>query len=149
MGNPSSILTGDGRHMEYTSDPVDPATEYLPLGRGDVDMGASHARGAHTTVLAPASTGTRTSVAGAAADTLLLAANEKRVGATILNQSTAILYVGLGTAAASSTDCTIELPGNGGSTSVYYEVPFGYTGQIRGRWATATGNARLTELACS
>jgi hypothetical protein len=28
----------------------------------------------------------------------------------------------------------------------YYEVPFGYTGRIDGIWASANGNARVTEM---
>jgi len=28
----------------------------------------------------------------------------------------------------------------------YYEVPFGYTGALKGIWASATGAARITEL---
>jgi hypothetical protein len=28
----------------------------------------------------------------------------------------------------------------------YYEVPFGYVGAIDGIWASANGNARITEI---
>jgi hypothetical protein len=87
------------------------------------------------------STGTRSSVAGAASDTLILASNASRLGATIYNDSTAILYLGLGTTAASTTNYTLQIAANG-----YYETPADFTGQIRGIWASATGNARVTEL---
>jgi hypothetical protein len=87
------------------------------------------------------STGTRSSVAGAAADTLVLASNAARLGATVYNDSTAILYLGLGTTAVSTTDYSAQLV-----AGAYYEVPFDFTGQIRGYWASATGNARVTEL---
>lgn len=88
-----------------------------------------------------ASTGTTTSVAGSASNGTLLASNSNRLGATIYNDSTAVLYVKLG-ATASSTSYTVQLAANGG----YYEVPANYTGIIDGIWASATGNARITEL---
>ena len=88
----------------------------------------------------PATT-TRSSVAGAAADTLILASNANRRGATVYNDSTAILYLALGTAAASTTDFTVKMVAD-----AYFEVPFSYTGQIRGIWASATGNARVGEV---
>lgn len=86
-------------------------------------------------------TGTQTSVAGAAVDTSILASNANRKGATVYNDSTAILYLLVGTGAASNTVYTLQIAGGG-----YYEVPFGYTGQIRGIWASATGNARIVEF---
>lgn len=81
------------------------------------------------------------SVTAAAADTLLLAANTARRGATVYNDSTAALSLSLGTAAASATAFTVKVPASG-----YYEVPFGYSGQIRGIWAAANGAARVTEV---
>jgi len=85
-------------------------------------------------------TGTVTSTAGSASNATLLAANIHRVGATVYNDSTAALYVKLG-ATASTSSFTIKL--NQGD---YYEVPFSYQGIIDGIWASATGNARVTEL---
>lgn len=94
--------------------------------------------------LAPA-TGTQTSVANANADTLLLAAAPGRLGATIFNDDTAstgaTLNVLLGTTAASASVYTVRIAPQG-----YYEVPFKYTGQIRGFASAATGNARITAL---
>ena len=90
--------------------------------------------------LPPTTTAVYSSVAGATADTQLLAANTSRIGATIFNDSNAILYVKFGTG-ASSTSFTIRVPANG-----YYEVPFRYRGQINGYWSVAIGNARITEL---
>lgn len=86
-------------------------------------------------------TGTQSIVAAAAADTSILASNANRKGATIYNDSTAVMYLLVGSGAASTTVYTAQLVGG-----AYYEVPFGYTGQIRGYWATATGNARITEF---
>lgn len=90
---------------------------------------------------ASSSTGASTSVAGAVADTLLLAANTARRGATVFNDSTAVLYLLLGTTAASATNYTVQLTAN-----AYYEIPFDYAGMIRGIWSSAAGNARVTEL---
>lgn len=87
-------------------------------------------------------TATRSAVASAAADTLILASNAARKGAAITNDDANDLYLALGTAAASLTDYTTILRNDD-----YYEVPFGYTGQIRGIWvADGSGSARITEL---
>lgn len=92
------------------------------------------------TTTATSTTATRSDVAGNAASTTLLASNAARKGATIFNDSTALLYVKFGTT-ASATDFTVKMfPGD------YYEVPFGYSGRIDGIWASAAGNARMTEL---
>ena len=85
-------------------------------------------------------TGTLSNVNGSASNVTLLAANTARLGATIWNDSTAILYVKLG-ATASATSCTVKL-----IADAYYEVPFGYYGIIDGIWASATGVARVTEI---
>lgn len=87
------------------------------------------------------STATKTSVAGATADTSILASKANRKGATIYNDSTAIMYISLGAAAASTTSFTTQIAAGG-----YYEVPSYYTGAIRAVWSTATGNARVTEI---
>jgi hypothetical protein len=85
---------------------------------------------------------TITSVPSSATNVTVLAANAARKGAIITNISTAILYVRFGSAAATTTDFTAQLP----ATTGYYEVPFGYTGQITGIWASANGTANVTEL---
>lgn len=73
--------------------------------------------------------------------TTLLAANANRLGATIHNDSTAVLYVKFG-ATASTTSFTVKMVAD-----AYYEVPFWYTGRIDGIWASdASGAARVTEL---
>lgn len=87
-----------------------------------------------------ASTSTVTSVAGAAADTMLLAYNVNRLGATIFNDSTATLYLKLGTG-SSLTSYTVQI-----LPDAYYEVPYNYIGQINGYWDSTVGNARITEL---
>lgn len=87
------------------------------------------------------SAGANSSIAGANSDTTLLAVNTARVGATIYNESNAILYALLANAVASLNTYTIQIAPAG-----YYEVPFGYRGTIRGIWASSTGTARITEL---
>lgn len=88
-------------------------------------------------------TATPTSVSDTNASTTLLAANSNRVGATIYNDSSALLYVLLGSGTASSTSYTVRVYSNG-----YYETPQYYTGQINGIWASDPndGAARITEL---
>jgi hypothetical protein len=84
--------------------------------------------------------GVSTLVAAAVADTLVLAANDARQGATITNDGAASLYLALGFA-ASLTAWTVKMP-----PGSYYEVPFGFRGQVRGYWDAATGTARVTEM---
>jgi len=87
------------------------------------------------------STGTHSNVGDETSATTLLAANANRDGATVYNDSTADLYLKLGSG-ASSTSFTVKL-----AQDDYYEVPFGYTGIITGLWASdASGNARVVEF---
>lgn len=92
----------------------------------------------------PSTTGTPATVAASATSVTLLAANAARRGGTIVNESTAILYVLLGTP-ATATSYTVALAPMG-TVGSYYEIPFNYTGIVTGIWASATGNARVTEL---
>lgn len=85
-------------------------------------------------------------IVAAAADTLLLASNVNRRGAIIVNDSTSILYVHLGTGPASSTSYSYQMAGSTAAGVSMLEIPFLYSGEIRGRWAAAVGNARVTEL---
>lgn len=87
-----------------------------------------------------ATTPTQTSVAGATGNTNILVLNASRKGGTIFNDSSAIMYVKLGTT-ASTTSYSAQLVSN-----AYYEIPFGYIGNIDAVWVSATGNARITEL---
>lgn len=90
------------------------------------------------------STATLSNVASSASNVTLLAANPKRIGATLFNDSTQVVYVKFG-ATASNTSYTVQIASNG-----YYEVPAPvYTGIIDGIWASANGNARVTELTSS
>lgn len=91
-------------------------------------------------VAAPATTGETTSVSAQVASTQILADNFSRLGATVFNDSSAILYLKLGIGASTTSFTVKMLPYD------YYELPFGYTGRVFGYWASATGNARITEL---
>lgn len=92
----------------------------------------------------PSSKAAHTSVASAITDTMLLAANVDRLGGTITNESTAILYIKLGTGAAVTSYWKALGPTATVGPSV--DLPLGYTGQVDGIWATANGFARVTEL---
>lgn len=88
-------------------------------------------------------TASHTSVADSATSVTLLSANTSRKGATITNTSTAILYIRMEAAAASLTAHSAIVMPQGS-----WECPFGYTGEIRGIWATdpGTGNAVIGEF---
>lgn len=87
-----------------------------------------------------AATAARTSVAAAVADTALLAADPTRLAATVYNDSTALLYVGYGATAVSTTNYSVQVPAGG-----YLEVPREFVAcVIRGYWAAANGYARIT-----
>ena len=89
-----------------------------------------------------AATPSQSTVADTASSTTLLASNANRLGATIANDSSAVLYVKLG-ATASATSYTARVAQYG-----LYEVPYGYTGVIDGIWASDPGDgaARITEF---
>ena len=93
-----------------------------------------------TQTIVTAGTSTLTNVASSATNVTVLASNTNRRGATIYNDSSSLLYMKLGTT-ASATSFTIKL-----FPYSYWEVPFNYTGEIDGIWASATGAARVDEL---
>ena len=89
-----------------------------------------------------AATATLANVAGSASSVTLLAANTGRLGAVIVNDSAATLYIKFGST-ASATSFTYLLTAAG-----TLELPTNavYTGIITGIWTSATGSARVTEL---
>jgi hypothetical protein len=91
--------------------------------------------------LRTSATGTQSSVASSATDVTILAANTARLGASVFNDSTAVLYLLSGAGTSSATVYTVQVPSGG-----YYEVPFGYTGILKGLWAAANGSVRVTEF---
>lgn len=90
-----------------------------------------------------AATGTKSSVAASATSVTILASNTSRKGAIIFNDSTALLYLDLSGGAATSSSYSVQVPANS-----YFEVPGPniYNGAITGVWASAVGNARVTEF---
>lgn len=88
-----------------------------------------------------AATSAVTSVAGATANTNILASNANRILATIYNGASKNMYIKLGTTASTSSYTVILLP------SSYWEIPQDYTGNIDAVWASGvSGNALVTEL---
>lgn len=86
-------------------------------------------------------TSVTSSVAASISNVTLLPSNSIRLGATIYNDSSSsLLYVKLG-ATASTTDFTVKL-----FPLAYYEVPYGYSGNIDGVWSVSSGFARIDEL---
>ena len=96
----------------------------------------------NVTALPTSTTGTPTSVAASASSVTLLAANTARKGASVYNDSTAIMFLTLNATTTASL-YTTQVPPN-----TLYEVPVTpvYTGAISALWASATGNARITEM---
>ncbi len=91
---------------------------------------------------AGAATIANSSVASSASSVTVLASNANRRGATIFNDSTQVLYLSLAGGTASTTNYSVQIPAGG-----YYEVPFNITTILTGIWASANGNARVTEVA--
>lgn len=88
------------------------------------------------------STATHTSVASTDSSTTILAANDRRRGAVIVNTDANALYLDLSGGTAASTRYTASIAQDG-----EYEVPFGYQGAITGVWASdGSGNALVTEF---
>lgn len=111
------------------------------LSTGALVIGAVTQSGTWTVGTTKASTTAVTSVNDTASSTTLLAANTNRLGASVQNDSTVVLYLKLG-ATASTSSFTVQM-----AAASYYEVPYGYTGVIDGIWASdASGAARMTEL---
>jgi hypothetical protein len=93
-----------------------------------------------TSTPAPSTTPALSRVAGSITSVTLLAANSLRRGAIIFNESAATLYLKLGTTASLTSYSYPILPNQ------LWELAFAYTGELDGIWATATGNAQITEL---
>lgn len=84
-----------------------------------------------------------TSVADTASSTTLAAANGRRIGLYVFNDSTSDLYLKYG-ASASTTSFTVKIP-----SGYFWEMPTTmiYQGLVTGIWASnASGAALITEL---
>jgi len=108
-----------------------------------LDVDVTRVQGTVATQANKSATSANTTVADNAASTSILAANANRLGAIITNDSSARLYLRLEAAAASTTAYAVSL-----SQHETYEIPFNYTGEIRGIWASDPndGAARVTEF---
>ncbi|MBD2416067.1 hypothetical protein H6G80_03140 [Nostoc sp. FACHB-87] len=93
-----------------------------------------------TVTIPSSSSAVPTTVNASASSQSLLAANSNRRGATIWNNSTANLYIELGSTASLTAFTAKLLPGG------YYETPFNYIGAISGIWDAVNGNAQIREL---
>jgi len=94
-----------------------------------------------TTSTVRPSTSIITSVAVSTSNVVLLANNSLRLGATLFNDSSSLVYVKLGSVATTSS-YTIKL-----FPQSYFEIPFGYTNVVSGFWTTAvSGNMFVDEL---
>lgn len=91
-----------------------------------------------------ASAATKTNVASSGTSVTLLAQNTSRKSLTIANDSTAILYIDATGGTASSSSYTVALPAAAGSIASSLTIN-NFTGAITGIWASANGNARVTE----
>ena len=81
-----------------------------------------------------------TSTASSASSVTLLSERRGRVGFSVYNDSTQVLYVKYG-ATASTSSYTVQVIAGG-----FFEDPFQYSGRVDGIWASANGNARVTEV---
>lgn len=129
---------------DYTTVVGAMADETSPDSVNEGDAGALRmtlARNLH--IVNVADTATITTVASQDTNITILAANPNRIGATIFNNDTGVLYLKFGATATATTSNTVVIAAGG-----YYEVPAPvYRGIIDGIWVTSgTGSANVTEL---
>jgi len=90
----------------------------------------------------PPAAGAVTSVSGVTSSTTLLASNASRKQGVFFNNGTGNLYLGLTSAAVSTSSFTVKIAPGG-----YFEIPWPvYTGQVNGIWDVAGGAVLVTEL---
>jgi hypothetical protein len=95
------------------------------------------------TVPGGAATGTKSNVGSSGSSVTILASNTSRKGAMVYNDSTQILYLDLSGGTASNSSYSVQVGSQG-----FFELPGPtiYNGAITGIWASANGNARVTEF---
>lgn len=144
----NTVLTGNGvtgtgsQRVTIASDNTAFTVNAAQSGTWTVQPGNTANTTPWLTKESVSATATLTNVASSATSVSLLASNSGRLGATFFNDSTQVLYLKFG-ATASISSYTVQLAALG-----YYEMPTPhlYTGAIDGIWASANGNARITEL---
>ncbi len=99
--------------------------------------------GSLTVAAGTSQTGTPTQVAGSATAVTILNANTNRKGFSVTNDSTVILYLILSATTPTSAVYSVKM-----APQSYFEDrnPTVYQGQVQGIWASATGNAVITEF---
>lgn len=150
LGNPIGVLFDGYVYRLQTQTIIDDSSGHGPVTVKPGGQGAVASDRALVVALSPNSpvttsqarpaTSITSSVASSATNIVILPSNSARLGATIYNDSSALMYIKLGIL-ATTTDYTIKL-----FPQSYYEIPFGYTGEIDALWASATGFARVDEL---
>lgn len=92
--------------------------------------------------------GSNYTVASANANTELVPAGTRCTQFSIVNESTATLYVLLTPGTASATNYSVALVPSAATVHQTYTSPRGLTevGQINGFWSAQNGNARVTVL---
>ncbi len=144
-GGAVTVANGADVTQGAKADAADPSTDTTPISIVSILKQISKYLGAALKVgFTSSATGTQSIVPSANTDTVILAANSSRKGATIYNDSTANLLLLLANAVSSATVWTVKIPPDG-----YYELPadgYVYTGAIKGIWSAVNGNARVTEL---
>jgi len=112
----------------------------LPAGANT--LGTVAPVGTFTTKETRSSTGTLSHVAPSSTVVGLLNVNTNRLGYSIQNDATGVLYIAHNSN-ASTTDYTARL-----TQYAYFEAPFNWTGTVTGLWSTVVasdGAARITE----
>ena len=110
-------------------------------------LGAKTAANSLSVTQAFAAASTLANVASSATSVTLLAANNNRKTAIIINDSTSDLYVTLNASAASTTNYSLFLAAKVGNTPSFLAINGDdYSGEIRGIWSSANGFARITEV---
>jgi len=141
-GTGNSNVDGTEAVVVSALDPNNPATPFKFADDNTLQQILTLANGAGlNVVIGRSSTGTPSSVAASTSTQTLLAAATTRLGATVVNESSANLYLLYGSG-ASTTAYTVKLtPG----AFFSLDTPI-YTGIITGVWDAATGNARITQF---
>ena len=148
VGTVTNLSQQSGVAISIGTGVRDAGTQRVTIATNDVvpvTLTSTTVTGTVTTKETRSTTNTTATVAGSATVVTLIASNANRLGGTVYNDSSAILYVKLG-ATASTSDFTVTLSPLTSSIGGYFEVPFAYTGIITGVWASATGNARVGEI---
>lgn len=129
----------------YSVAPTNPASVASTSGTGTgatftLTTAANSAAADSVVALQTSTTGSESNVASSASAVTLLVANASRLGYSCFNDSTQVLYLLNSSQTPSSSLYTVQIAAGG-----YFECPFRYTGIVKGIWASANGNLRMTE----